>query len=187
MKIDATPAPVCAALPDNGPSGVVGTATDRDRVTGRFLRGNLAAMITGERSRQFWQAAEASRREMRRAYLAQRGFAREQDAPATLVAAADGAAQAVLLRNGAFERVIEAGGPVTTNDRQRAVVKSWENASDRAFRHLQVIGLESRESDVLDLSPAEWVAQQQERREAAQAGASDTIDTPGGPGEGGDS
>lgn len=133
------------------PFGTLEPTSGRDRTTGRFLRGNTAALVTGERSRQFWQAAEGERHARRLALLRQRGFTSEQDAPAALVAVSDGAAQAILLRNMSFVRLLELGGPTTMRDRRRDVLKVWENAADRALRHLQAIGLERVAGDVPSL------------------------------------
>ncbi len=143
--------PTAGSAPTPDPFGALGPVSGRDRATGRFAPGNRAALVTGERSRQFWEAADAERRAKRAALLRQRGFASEADAPPALVAVADGCAQAVILRDATFNRVIELGGPTTTHDRRRDVLKVWENASDRALRHLQAVGLETQERDAMSI------------------------------------
>jgi hypothetical protein len=169
--------PLVTATPE--PMRAIGPGSDRDGTTGRFIRGNVAALVTGERSRQFWLAAERERRATRAALLRQRGYASAQDAPPALVAVADGAAQALLVRDGCFNRLVESGGPTTTKDRHRAVLRAWEAASDRALKHLQAIGLETRERDVLDCSIQEW-AEREEAREQAESGPSaGTVGAPG--------
>lgn len=130
------------------PSSVVGARADRDATTGRFLRGNTAALVSGQRSQQFWRAADGERRATRGALLRQCGFSTDVDAPPALVAVIDGAAQAVLIRDACFGRVLDAGGPFTTHDRRRDVLRVWQEAADRALRHLQVIGLEPRQRDI---------------------------------------
>jgi hypothetical protein len=127
------------------PLGATGPEAGRDG-RGRFITANTVALVTGERSRAFWMAAEGQRRETRQALLQQRGHT-EADAPPALVLLCDGAAQACLVRDGAFNRLVESGGPTTTRGRHRAIVKTWESASDRAMKHLQAIGLDAHESD----------------------------------------
>jgi hypothetical protein len=169
---------MCADVCAPEPLGAPGPTSGRNPVDGRFLPGNTAALVTGERSRQFWQAAESARRATRTALLAARGFT-ERDAPAALAAVADGAAQALLIRDATFSKLMEAGGPTTTHDRRRDVLKVWEAASDRALKHLMAIGLETMERDVLDCSPAEWAARQEQASstpEAAQDSTSATND-----------
>ena len=108
---------------------------------GHALKANTLALTSGARSTQFWQAAEAERQRLRRELLANKGL-RELDAPAALVAVADGAAQAVLLRDGAFQRLIDSGGPMTSADRARRVFAVWATCCERAQRALQAFGLE---------------------------------------------
>ncbi len=148
------------------PISTAGPESDRDPKTGRFARGNQLSVITGSRSRQFWIAAESQRREMRMALLRQRGYDREVDAPPALVAVADGCAQALLVRDGSFNRLIEQGGPTTLRGRHRAVLTTWQMASDRALKHLQAIGLQRVEHDVYDCSPEEWVRRQEASEDA---------------------
>jgi hypothetical protein len=78
----------------------------------------------------------------------------EEDAPTALLEAADGAAQALLIRNSAFLRLVESGGPTTLHDRRRTALDVWERASDRALRHLQVIGFERAPRRVPTLAEA---------------------------------
>ena len=58
------------------------------------------------------------------------------------MAVCDGAAQAALVRDGLFNRLIESGGPTTTTSRPRRVFESWRDAAVLSLRHLQAIGLE---------------------------------------------
>lgn len=110
--------------------------------SGRFARGNTAAVVTGARSLQFWAAAEAHRQAIRAGILADKGFAREQDAPVALRLAADGAAQAQLVRDSAFARMIEDGGPLSGTGRERGPHKIFATNSDRVLRHVQAIGFD---------------------------------------------
>jgi len=173
---------VCAGVCASAPTGETGLVAGRDRASGRFLRGNTASVVSGERSRQFWQAAHQERVAKRLALLRQRGFSSEGDAPPALAAVCDGAAQAILVRDGTFNRLIESGGPTTTNDRPRAVLRAWEAASDRALKHLQAIGLETRERDALDCTITEWAERQEQAEQArgqaqeAHPGPNDTPD-----------
>lgn len=140
---------------DSGaPSGEIGGAsgcrcgaglhpTDEQRCgAGHLLPGNRAALVTGEWSGRFWREVEASRRETRRALLTQRGHT-EAEAPPALVLAADGAAQATILRDAAYLRMVESGGPLTESHRARRSFTVWLQCSDRVERLLRLIGLES--------------------------------------------
>jgi len=121
------------------PSGNVGPGADRDQA-GRFTRGNRAALLVGERSSAFWNACEGARRDIAAAVIADQGHSAE-DAPRALWLAADGLAQAVLLRDAAFLRVVESGGPLTASGRTRRAYAVWEASSDRVVAHLRLIGL----------------------------------------------
>ena len=129
------------------PSGDVGIDTGRDPRSGRFARGNRAAVVTGARSVQFWQEAEAALDEMASSILADRGFA-YADAPVALRLAARGAAQAAIVRDAAYTRMVESGGPLSGSDRERGAHKIWAAASDRVLRHTQAIGYERKATDL---------------------------------------
>lgn len=51
------------------PSGAGGPAADRDAATGRWTRGNTAALAVGHRSAAFWQAQAGARREIAEAIV----------------------------------------------------------------------------------------------------------------------
>jgi len=141
-----------APVQPDAPSGAAGTDTGRDPRTGQFMSGNRAAMIVGDRSVQFWQACEGTRRDIVTAVLQDSGHTLA-DAPRALRLAAEGIAQAALVRDAAFDRMVETGGPLTSRDRGRRSLTVWLAASDRLLRHLQVIGLE-RQARRLDLAAA---------------------------------
>lgn len=154
--VSVTDAPMSAATHDaadetdamassttNIPSGLVGPSDGRD-ARGRFAVGNTAHVVTGARSAQYWAAVDGERTALRRQLLADRGFTDEAEAPAALRLMADGAAQAALIRDGSFARLVESGGPVTSTDRARRIFTVWLAATTRALRHLEAIGLERR-------------------------------------------
>jgi hypothetical protein len=150
-----------SALPAGAvePFGAVGAVSDRGP-DGRFRQGNRAALVAGEHSAAFWADVEGVLTDRRRALLADCGHTLE-DAPQALRGAVDGAVQAVLLRDAAFMRVAESGGPTTLRGRRRAAFKVWLEAGDRAERYLRLLGLERRARD-LPRSPAEALMQQPE-------------------------
>src|SRR2546422_296730 len=121
------------------PLGDDGRLTDRDP-SGRFARGNRAAFVTGSRSAQFWTAHGAAIRDIVRDVIEDAGYTTD-DAPRALRLAADGAAQAALLRDSAFVRVVESGGPMTASGRTRRAFAVWTTATDRLERHLRLVGL----------------------------------------------
>jgi hypothetical protein len=101
------------------------------------------------------------------------------DAPRALLVAADGLAQAVLVRDSAFARVVQQGGPLTSTGRTRRAFQVWTAALDRVERHLRLVGL-SRVP-----APAETFAQGMRRiaaeaaeERAAERAAADTTGAP---------
>ena len=107
---------------------------------GHVLRGNQAALVVGHRSRLFWQQHAEAQREIRDAIIVDAGH-EPGDAPRALELAADGAAQAALIRDAAFLRMVEQGGPLTSKSKTRAAFKIWSTALDRVERHLRLVGL----------------------------------------------
>ena len=99
------------------------------------------ALAIDKYSTQFWQAADAARRDIRAAILSDRGHT-EADAPRALLIAADGLAQAVLLRDAAFVRVLESGGPLSSAGRPRRASVVWSASTREVERGLRLIGLE---------------------------------------------
>jgi hypothetical protein len=91
------------------PFGAIGPSTDRD-ASGRFVRGNHAALVAGTRSAAFWAAHDAARRAICHDVIEDAGHT-EDDAPRALRLAADGIAQAALLRDSAFFRLVERAAP----------------------------------------------------------------------------
>lgn len=122
------------------PFGADGAAADRDRTSGRFVTGNRAALVVGQHSAEFWAQQAEVRAQLVTTILTDAGYT-EADAPAALKLAADGIAQAALLRDSAFARVVESGGPLTTRGRARRAFSVWLLASDRLERHLRLVGL----------------------------------------------
>jgi hypothetical protein len=108
------------------------------------------ALVTGEHSALFWVGAEAVRQELTCKLLRDRGVA--DDPPTALLEAANGAAQALIIRDSAFRRLVESGGPTTLHDRRRTALDVWESASDRALKHLQVIGFDRQQKAITDVA-----------------------------------
>ena len=107
---------------------------------GHVLRGNEVALVVGHRSPAFWREHAEARRELREAVVADAGHVTD-DAPRALLLAADSIAQATLIRDSAFLRLVEAGGPLTSHGRTRRAFVVWCAAVDRVERHLRLIGL----------------------------------------------
>ena len=145
---------------------------DGERCTrGHLMPGNVAAVVVGERSAAFWAAHEAARRETRRAVIEDAGY-HEHDAPEALQLAADGIGQARLLRDSAFLRVVESGGPMTAKGRARRAFTVWLAASDRLERYLRLVGLARvPKPSSAALSPAAFLTQPipETRAEAASS------------------
>lgn len=107
---------------------------------GHVLQGNGLAVVAGHRSVAFWQEHERERRELQRAVIEDAGHTLA-DVPRALLLAADGLAQAVLVRDSAYLRLTESGGPLTSAGRTRRAFTVWTTAADRVERHLRLLGL----------------------------------------------
>ncbi len=127
-----------AASPETDvPCGESGREADRDR-TGRFVRGNRAALVHGAGSEQFWSAVQDDLTERRRQLLADCGCT-EADAPKALGHLVDGALQAIAVRDGAFTRIAALGGPLTLRGRNRAAFTVWRDTAASALKHLSAL------------------------------------------------
>ena len=118
---------------------------------GHLIRGNQAALVVGHRSAIFWQQHAEAQREIRDSIITDAGH-EPGDAPRALELAADGAAQAALIRDAAFIRMVEQGGPLTSKSKTRAAFKIWSAALDRVERHLRLVGLKREPRPVQSLA-----------------------------------
>ena len=107
---------------------------------GHVVRGNGLALVVGATSAAFWREHEQARREIASAVMADAGYTSE-DAPRTLAIAAESIAQAVLIRDSAYLRLAEAGGPLASSGRVRRAFVAWGAAVDRLEHHLRLVGL----------------------------------------------
>ncbi len=107
---------------------------------GHVLTGNDLALVVGHRSAAFWREHAEAQREIRDAIIADAGY-ELYDAPRALELAADGAAQAALVRDSAFTRMVQQGGPLTVKGKTRHAFTIWCAALDRTERHLRLVGL----------------------------------------------
>jgi hypothetical protein len=115
------------------------------------MAGNSLALVVGAKSVAFWQAHEEARRTVREDIIADAGESSDT-APKALVLAADGVAQAMLLRDAAFTRVVEAGGPLTSSGRTRRAFAVWLSATDRLEKHLRLVGLKRVSTTTLNVA-----------------------------------
>lgn len=124
------------------PFGRNGQRKARDS-RGRFRRGNLAAAVVGEHSQVFWNEQNATvDGEIERIV---RGLGHSATtAPETLLVAARGLAQAGIVRDAAFARMTELGGPLSAAGRPRRAFDVWLAASERVDRTLRVLGVDPR-------------------------------------------
>ena len=97
-------------------------------------------MVVGQRGAQFWKEREAALRELERTILADAGHT-PGDAPRALLEAASGLAQAVAIRDAAFARIGEDGGPLTSLGRGRRALRVWQDAGAAVERYLRLLGL----------------------------------------------
>jgi hypothetical protein len=141
------------------PSGHVGLSPDRDE-QGRWRKGNRAAVVVGERSLAFWAAHDATRREIVQSVLTDAGHLK--DAPRALQLAANGVAQAAILRDAAYDRMLRDGGPLSSAGRPRRAYQVWLTAIDRLEKHLRLVGLTRRVQDVGSMNLRDYLATQRE-------------------------
>jgi hypothetical protein len=110
---------------------------------GHPLRGTAGpALVVGQGSLTFWCEHEEARCEIREAVLRDAGHT-VADAPRALLIAAESIAQATLIRDSAYTRLAEAGGPLAASGRVRRAFRVWESAVDRVERHVRLVGLRS--------------------------------------------
>jgi hypothetical protein len=145
--------PTRRATAVSAPPGALGPRADRS-ANGRFLPGNRAAILTGKDSVSFWEEQAGARREIAEAVLRDAGHTSD-DAPKALELAAQGLAQAVLIRDAAFHRILESGGPLTNHGRARRAFTAWMAATDRVERLLRLCGVERRTRSV-SASPSDY-------------------------------
>ncbi|MCH7667135.1 MAG: hypothetical protein IH936_14550 [Acidobacteria bacterium] len=119
---------------------------------GHVLRENRLAVVTGHRSVQFWRDHAQARREIVESVIADAGHGSDGSAPRALELAADGVAQAALVRDSAYHRMVEAGGPLTSSGRTRRAFEVWVRAMDRLERHLRMVGLRRQPRPVQSIS-----------------------------------
>ena len=144
---------------------------------GAFVFDNPAAKTHGGRQLQLRGPVDALARlrydDVRAGLLSDLG-----DTPSTARGiVVDRLAEATLLCEVTWADMVS-NGILTAKGRRRAVCDLYLAASDRAARLAGVVGLERRGRDALDMSPLEWV-REQERREAALAPATATNAGPG--------
>lgn len=113
---------------------------DRDG-SGRFVRGNTAAVTHGARSSAFWRAAAARVEEIAIQIIHDHGHALES-APEGLRTAAYATARAALVEEGTFARVLDSGGTDTSSGRGRSCAARWQSASANLKGWLGLVGLQ---------------------------------------------
>ena len=120
-------------------------AIEADRcANGHTLVGHSGpALLTTARAELFWEAHEGVRREIRDRVIADHGCAPD-DAPEALRIAAETIAQATLVRDSAYQRMADAGGPLSASGRARRCFDVWCAAVDRLERHLRLVGLQRK-------------------------------------------
>jgi hypothetical protein len=129
-----------ADLTAAGPNGAAGIEADRDAASGRFIRGNRAALVCGHRSGAFWAAAEATEREITAAAIRDAGYAID-DCPAVLARASAAFARASLMEEASFRHVASSDGPLTAAGRTRRAFNVWQQSSARVSDLARLLGL----------------------------------------------
>ena len=166
-----------AAARDTAPSGEVGPASvcrcgaarhpDRaDRcAAGHLITGNTASVVVGHRGADFWHQHDQLRREIRDSIITDAGHSQD-DAPRGLALAADGIAQASILRDAAYSRLMTVGGPLTSHGRARRAFSVWLAAADRVERQLRLVSLRRAPKSVP--SATDLIEEHDRHREASR-------------------
>jgi hypothetical protein len=97
-------------------------------------------VVVGGRSLQFWRTVTEARQAIADAVIADQGHSRT-DAPKALMLLADSVAQSALLQASAFDRLCEAGGPMTSPGPTPRACAAGATAPDRLKHHLRLVGL----------------------------------------------
>jgi hypothetical protein len=93
----------------------------------------------GEHAGTFWREQAEARQAIEQAIIRDAGHG-DDDAPEALRLAAASIAQAALVQQSAFARLVESGGPLTARGRTRKAFSVWQAASDRLERGLRLVG-----------------------------------------------
>jgi hypothetical protein len=117
---------------------------------GHALSANTLPVVTGSRSLAFWRAAEALRSEIRETAIEDARLT-SQTASKALQLTADGLAQVALIRDSAYLRILEEGGPFSSAGRVRRAHAVWESALAGVERHVKLLGLDRRQKAIPSL------------------------------------
>ena len=98
------------------------------------------ALVVGSHSRAFWVAQAQARQAIQDGVLRDVGHTPD-DAPEALRLAASSLAQAAIVQQSAFARLVESAGPLTSGGKQRRAFVVWLQASDRVERFARLVGL----------------------------------------------
>jgi len=98
---------------------------------GHVVKGNLLALVSGERSTSFWQEHDELYREKREEIATHAGHESYEDAGPKARAAIDGMTQAVILRDSDYSRIVQSGGVLTSSGRVRRVASHWQEMDRR--------------------------------------------------------
>ncbi len=134
-----------------------GAAQNPDRPD-RCLKGHTwkgyagPAVVTASRSIVFWEQQAAYRQQVADDVIADAGIRPGDPVPRALALAADGIAQASIIRDSAFARMVEEAGPLTLHGRQRRAFLVWTAATDRVEKYLRLVGLSRRSKDIGGMS-----------------------------------
>jgi len=126
-----------------------------------FLPANPAGRVVGHRGAQFWAEHERLYRDTCEEIAADLGHDSYQDAPAAARAGISGLAQAVIIRDSAYRRVLEDGGPLSAKGRTRRAATVQERYDRRAESWARLLGLKRVPAPAVNI--AEEMARLHER------------------------
>jgi hypothetical protein len=124
---------------------------------GHVIGGNTLHLVVGHTSAAFWSARQPLLLEAMTAVLRDAGYPSADEAPRALVLAAESIAQAALVRDAAFLRLSESGGPLSAAGRVRRAYRVWESACDRLRGHLAMVGLKREPRAAGPADPLAWL------------------------------
>lgn len=119
-----------------------------------FLPANPAGLVVGHRGRHFWREHDRMYRGTCEEIAVDLGHDSYDDAPAAARAAISGLAQAVLVRDSAYRRVVEDGGPLSSKGRVRRAAKVQQDYDRRAESWARQLGLKRKPKPTRSLAEA---------------------------------
>lgn len=123
-------------------AAIAARSSDRD-ASGRFTKHNAASVKTWRDSTMLKADLAPLKADLVARVYVDLGLTADE-VPEVMRTCIDMWAEATILRQVAFTRLSQQGGPITNKGRTRALLATWQTAFDRELRVAERIGLERR-------------------------------------------